>query len=347
MLLTKITTVALACTVVSASLDLDIPSLLDLGNSDHHNTNGEKRCADVDCLYRIRTTGALHTRDYALYLENDQGVPISIFHDLPFQPASRKEPHIFNMIVEIPRWTLPKMETTKESVMNPIKQDTLKDGSLRYLPNMFPTKGQITNYGAIQQTYEDPHHLDPESHTKGDNDPIDVVELSEIPGFIGEVKQVKVLGGLCLIDEGALDWKVITIDVHDPMAQYLNNMDDVEQHYPGLAEEVRTWFRTYKIPSSGHVNTFGFGSQYVDKDYMISVIYQTHEFWKELIDGRITDKKTNKGTIQTATLTNTDSPYKVDANSPEVQSIPENDPQEPKPIPKKYLEWSFVPSQEN
>ena len=42
-------------------------------------------------------------------------------------------------------------------------------------------------------------------------------------------------------------------------------MDDVEKYYPGLQDDVRSWFRTYKIPSNGKANTFGFGSRYVDK----------------------------------------------------------------------------------
>lgn len=34
--------------------------------------------------------------------------------------------------------------------------------------------------------------------------------------------QVKVLGVLAMIDEGETDWKVIVIDVNDPMASQLN-----------------------------------------------------------------------------------------------------------------------------
>ena len=38
----------------------------------------------------------------------------------------------------------------------------------------------------------------------------------------GEVKEVKVLGVMALIDEGETDWKVIAIDVKDPLASKLN-----------------------------------------------------------------------------------------------------------------------------
>jgi len=38
----------------------------------------------------------------------------------------------------------------------------------------------------------------------------------------GEVIQVKVLGTVALIDEGETDWKIIAIDVNDPLAPQLN-----------------------------------------------------------------------------------------------------------------------------
>ncbi|KAI9493528.1 inorganic pyrophosphatase [Zychaea mexicana] len=325
----------LGYTTAASSSGAEIPTL---GLTDE-NYRGERRCADVDCLYHIRTTGSLHTKEFALYLENRQGVPISIFHDIPFQPETRNEPDVFNMVVEIPRWKIAKFETNKETVMNPIKQDVEKDGSLRYMPNMFPMRGYPVNYGAIMQTYEDPNFITSETGTVGDNDPIDVVELSETPGYVGQVKQVKILGGLCLIDEGETDWKVVTIDINDPMAQYLSNMDDVAQHYPGLQEVIRDWYTYYKVPYEGVQNTFGFGGRYMDKEYMTSIVYETHDLWRALIEG-----KAERADIQTATLTNVDSPYKVDASSPEVRSVPKNDPQPPTPPPEKYQRWSFVPS---
>lgn len=37
-----------------------------------------------------------------------------------------------------------------EEPLNPIKQD-IKNGKLRYTPNIFPHKGYIWNYGALPQ----------------------------------------------------------------------------------------------------------------------------------------------------------------------------------------------------
>ena len=38
----------------------------------------------------------------------------------------------------------------------------------------------------------------------------------------GEVKAVKVLGVMALIDEGETDWKLLAIDVNDPLASKMN-----------------------------------------------------------------------------------------------------------------------------
>lgn len=52
------------------------------------------------------------------------------------------------------------------------------------------------------KTWEDPSHVDPNTHAKGDNDPLDVCEIGSAVGKRGEIKRVKVLGTIALIDEG-------------------------------------------------------------------------------------------------------------------------------------------------
>ena len=48
------------------------------------------------------------------------------------------------------------------------------------------------------------------------------------------VLQVKILGTVALIDEGETDWKLVAIDVNDPVAAQLNDIEDVNKHFPGL-----------------------------------------------------------------------------------------------------------------
>ena len=40
----------------------------------------------------------------------------------------------------------------------------------------------------------------------------------------GSVIQVKVVGALALIDEGETDWKILSIDVTDPMANEIKDL---------------------------------------------------------------------------------------------------------------------------
>lgn len=61
-------------------------------------------------------------------------------------------------------------------------------GALRYF-----TYGDIPfNYGALPRTWEDPTVSHPDTSYPGDNDPVDVVEMSPEPIAMGEVTPVKV-----------------------------------------------------------------------------------------------------------------------------------------------------------
>ena len=80
------------------------------------------------------------------------------------------------------------------------------------------------NYGAIPQTWEDATHTDPSTNLKGDNDPLDVIEIGTKSCESGDVYPVKVLGVLGMIDGGDMDWKLVTVAVSDPMAARVNGV---------------------------------------------------------------------------------------------------------------------------
>jgi len=48
---------------------------------------------------------------------------------------------------------------------------------------------------------------------------------------------------MALLDEGETDWKVLVVDVTDPLASKLNDVEDVERHLPGLIRATNEWFR--------------------------------------------------------------------------------------------------------
>ena len=97
------------------------------------------------------------------------------------------------MVVEIPRWSNAKMEINLKDKMNPIRQDVLGDGSLRFVANCFPYKGYLWNYGALPQTWENPDQEDRVTGFKGDGDPIDIIEIGQKIHPTGSVVKVHCL----------------------------------------------------------------------------------------------------------------------------------------------------------
>ena len=61
---------------------------------------------------------------------------------------------------------------------------------------------------------------------------VDVVEIGERQAKSGQILKVKPLGALAMIDEGELDWKIVAISLDDPRASLVNDVDDVEKHFP-------------------------------------------------------------------------------------------------------------------
>ena len=150
----------------------------------------------------------------------------------------------------------------------------------------------IRPHQRARQTWEDPQQTHPETKAKGDNDPLDVCEIGEQVGYVGQVKQVKVLGIMALLDEGETDWKVIVIDVRDPLASRMNDIEDVERQLPGLIRATNEWFRIYKIPDGKPENQFAFSGECKNKKYAMDIVRDCAESWEKRITG-----KTAKGDI--------------------------------------------------
>ncbi|KAH8694045.1 inorganic pyrophosphatase [Talaromyces proteolyticus] len=281
--------------------------------------------------YSIRKIGAVNTLEHRVYIEKD-GVPISPFHDIPLY--ANEQQNILNMIVEIPRWTNAKQEISKDEFLNPIKQD-VKKGKLRYVRNCFPHKGYLWNYGAFPRTWEDPNVVHPETKAKGDNDPLDVCEIGELVGYTGQVKQVKVLGVMALLDEEETDWKIIVIDINDPLAPKLNDIEDVERHLPGLLRATNEWFRIYKIPDGKPENQFAFSGECKNKKYALDVVRECADAWEKLVTGA-----SPKGDISLANVTNEISPDRVDKAA--LSKIPAGENLPPAPIDGSVDKWFFI-----
>jgi inorganic pyrophosphatase len=228
-----------------------------------------------------KTAGDAGTESFRIFFTEGSS-NISPWHDIPLKAAGG----LFHFVNEIPKNTKAKMEVATKEASNPIAQD-IKKGKLRdYHGPIF------WNYGCLPQTWEDPNVLNIAVNCKGDNDPVDVVEIGSKAIPSGAVAVVKVLGALAMIDDGELDWKIIAINSEDPLFSELNDISDVEAKCPGVVSGIREWFRWYKTPDDKPLNAFGYDEKALDKKFALEVIEETHAFWKSLKEG-----KTDKGKL--------------------------------------------------
>lgn len=263
--------------------------------------------------------GSKYTTSYKQYLKLPNGEVGSYFHDVPL--ALSRSRKTANMVVEVPRWSNAKFEISTEQEYNPIVQDT-KKGKVRFVHNIFPYHGYIHNYGALPQTWENPNQSAVDS-LRGDNDPLDCCEIGSRILETGSILEVKILGSLALIDDGELDWKIVAINVNDPLAAQINSLRDVQEKFPGLLSATREWFRSYKIPAGKPANEFAFNEAYKDVDDAIDTIQECNDAWKSLVSGSASDcapcvKRAGKG-------------VKIEA-----------DAQPAGPIPAEVHNWSYL-----
>jgi inorganic pyrophosphatase len=282
--------------------------------------------------YTTRQIGSANTLEYRVYTEKN-GVVVSPFHDIPL--FANEAQTILNMVVEIPRWSNAKMEISKTESFNPILQDT-KKGKLRFVRNCFPHKGYLWNYGAFPQTWEDPNSMHPETKANGDDDPLDVCEIGEAIGYTGQIKQVKVLGIMALLDEGETDWKVIVVDVNDPLASKLNDIEDVERHLPGLIRATNEWFRIYKIPDGKPENQFAFSGEAKNRRYAMEVIMECSAAWQRLISGEV------KSEISLNNVTVDSSAAKINTAHTAYLALPADSRAAPAPIDPSIDKTFFI-----
>ena len=220
--------------------------------------------------------GEFGTTDFVMSFKSG-GKGISPWHDIPLEAGGG----LYNLLTEIPKMTLKKMEVATKEAGNPIMQDEKKGKARLYHGPIF------WNYGCLPQTWEDPNVKGDADvgGAFGDNDPLDVVEIGAASLAMGSITPVKPLGVLSMIDDGELDWKLIAIAASDAHANEINDVGDIEKFYPGAravprvaraahvhtattraraagtVSGIREWFRWYKTPDGKPVNAFGHGEK--------------------------------------------------------------------------------------
>ena len=129
-------------------------------------------------------------------------------------------PKLFPVIIEVPKGSKNKYELDKKSGL--VRVDRVLFSSVHY----------PANYGFVPQTY------------CGDEDPLDVLVLGQDEVFPLSIMMVKPIGLMKVLDQGAIDDKIIAVHANDPEYSYYNSIDDLSPH---RMLEVRRFFEEYKI----------------------------------------------------------------------------------------------------
>jgi len=133
--------------------------------------------------------------------------------------AGDQSPDTVNGIIEIPKNTRAKYELDKDSGL--LKMDRVIYSSMYY----------PANYGFIPQTYCD------------DNDPLDILVLSQITIVPMCLVEAKVIGVMRMLDGGELDDKIIAVAANDMSVNHINDISELGPHF---VKELRTFFEDYK-----------------------------------------------------------------------------------------------------
>jgi inorganic pyrophosphatase len=125
----------------------------------------------------------------------------------------------FNAIIEIPKGSRIKYEVDK------------KTGLIMFDRVLYSSQFYPCNYGFIPQTLWE------------DNDPIDVLVMSEEPLVPGCLVKCRTVGVMDMIDGGESDVKLLAVPIADPRFNEMTKIEDVNPH---LLKEISHLFKTYK-----------------------------------------------------------------------------------------------------
>ncbi|MDE5562702.1 MAG: inorganic diphosphatase [Clostridiales bacterium] len=142
---------------------------------------------------------------------------MNIWHDIDKERIT--ETH-FDALIEIPKGCKAKYELDKQTGL-------LRLDRILYTSTVYPA-----NYGFIPRTLAE------------DGDPLDVLVLCNESIFPMTLITCEPIGVIKMIDDGALDEKIIAVPVADPTYKDFNNIHELPQH---IFDEMMHFFEVYKV----------------------------------------------------------------------------------------------------
>ncbi len=109
------------------------------------------------------------------------------------------------------------------------------------------------NYGFIPRTHAD------------DDDPLDILVLTQEPVAPLTIVRARALGGLRMIDDKGGDDKIIAVCIDDPAYSHYTRLDELPKH---VMRELDRFFRDYKTLEQKKVEV----EQFYDRGHALEVI---------------------------------------------------------------------------
>ncbi|MDZ4846014.1 MAG: inorganic diphosphatase [Chitinophagales bacterium] len=159
-------------------------------------------------------------------------------------------PKIVTALIEIPRGSKGKYEVDKPSGL--IKLDRALYSSVHY----------PANYGFIPQTYA------------GDNDPLDILVISQIELPQLCLVEAKVIGVMRMKDKDEVDDKIIAVAQQDIAVNHINSLEELPPH---TTIEIKRFFQDYKILENRKIEV----EEFFGKEKAYEIIMESIEFYKK------------------------------------------------------------------
>ena len=158
--------------------------------------------------------------------------------------------NVVNALIEIPLGSKNKYELDE-------KTGRIKLDRVLYAAMIYPAE-----YGIIENTIAP------------DGDPLDILVVCSDPTFPGCVVPARVLGYLDMIDNGKLDYKLISVVDCDPRYASVHELSDLN---PFVLEEIANFFANYKVLQGIQVEV----GSYHSKEEAMEIIDQCRKAWED------------------------------------------------------------------
>ena len=158
--------------------------------------------------------------------------------------------YVVDALIEIPLGSKNKYE--KDKITHRIRLDRVL-----YAAMIYPAE-----YGVLEDT------LAP------DGDELDILVISSDPTFPGCTVPARVLGCLTMVDDGKLDYKLISVVDCDPRYADVKELEDLS---PFVLKEISNFFANYKVLQGIKVEV----GSYHGREEAVQIIAQCRKAWED------------------------------------------------------------------